>query len=77
MPKKSRLNFVASFEQEKQALGLQFIRKSVYNLEGKRQYRRILHRSYVDQPLLSRMELLVVTASGILHVIQLGNNLKI
>jgi hypothetical protein len=63
--KKSGLNFVASFDQEKQALG--FIPKEVRLQFGrKRQYRRILHRPYVDQPLLSRMELLVVTASGIL-----------
>ena len=74
----SRLKFVASFENEKANVGLQFIPKEhpFYNLEGKDNIVLFYTDRYADQPLLIRGAGAgaAVTASGIFaDVIRIGN----
>ncbi|MFD2603654.1 bifunctional aspartate kinase/homoserine dehydrogenase I [Flavobacterium suzhouense] len=73
-----RLKFVASFENEKANVGLQFIPKDhpFYNLEGKDNIVLFYTDRYVDQPLLIKGAGAGadVTASGIFaDVIRIGN----
>jgi len=74
----SRLKFVASFENEKANVGLQFIPKEhpFYNLEGKDNIVLFYTDRYADQPLLIKGAGAgaAVTASGIFaDVIRIGN----
>jgi len=76
--KDSRLKFVASFENGKASVGLQFIPKEhpFYNLEGKDNIVLFYTDRYVDQPLLIKGAGAgaAVTASGIFaDVIRIGN----
>ena len=76
--KDSRLKFVASFENGKASVGLQFIPKEhpFYNLEGKDNIVLFFTDRYVDQPLLIKGAGAgaAVTASGIFaDVIRIGN----
>lgn len=75
----SRLKFVATFEDGKAHVGLQFIPKDhpFYNLEGKDNIVLFYTDRYVDQPLLIKGAGAGadVTASGIFaDVIRIGNN---
>lgn len=76
--KDSRLKFVASFEDGKASVGLQFIPSDspFYNLEGKDNIVQFYTDRYVDQPLLIKGAGAgaAVTASGIFaDVIRIGN----
>ncbi len=76
--KDSRLKFVASFENGKASVGLQFIPSDspFYNLEGKDNIVQFYTDRYVDQPLLIKGAGAgaAVTASGIFaDVIRIGN----
>ncbi|MFZ4106310.1 bifunctional aspartate kinase/homoserine dehydrogenase I [Flavobacterium sp.] len=76
--KESRLKFVASFENGKASVGLQFIPSDspFYNLEGKDNIVQFYTDRYVDQPLLIKGAGAgaAVTASGIFaDVIRIGN----
>lgn len=76
--KNSRLKFVASFEDGKASVGLQFIPADspFYNLEGKDNIVQFYTDRYVDQPLLIKGAGAgaAVTASGIFaDVIRIGN----
>jgi aspartokinase/homoserine dehydrogenase 1 len=76
--KDSRLKFVATFENGKANVGLQFIPKEspFYNLEGKDNIVQFYTDRYVDQPLLIKGAGAgaAVTASGIFaDVIRIGN----
>lgn len=76
--KESRLKFVASFENGKANVGLQFIPSDspFYNLEGKDNIVQFYTDRYVDQPLLIKGAGAgaAVTASGIFaDVIRIGN----
>ncbi len=76
--KNSRLKFVASFENGKANVGLQFIPSDspFYNLEGKDNIVQFYTDRYVDQPLLIKGAGAgaAVTASGIFaDVIRIGN----
>jgi aspartokinase/homoserine dehydrogenase 1 len=76
--KNSRLKFVASFENGKASVGLQFIPADspFYNLEGKDNIVQFYTDRYVDQPLLIKGAGAgaAVTASGIFaDVIRIGN----
>jgi aspartokinase/homoserine dehydrogenase 1 len=76
--KESRLKFVATFENGKASVGLQFIAKDspFYNLEGKDNIVQFYTERYVDQPLLIKGAGAgaAVTASGIFaDVIRIGN----
>lgn len=76
--KDSRLKFVASFENGKANVGLQFIPSDspFYNLEGKDNIVQFYTDRYVDQPLLIKGAGAgaAVTASGIFaDVIRIGN----
>ena len=76
--KESRLKFVASFENGKASVGLQFIPTDspFYNLEGKDNIVQFYTDRYVDQPLLIKGAGAgaAVTASGIFaDVIRIGN----
>ncbi len=76
--KKSRLKFVASFENGKASVGLQFIPADspFYNLEGKDNIVQFYTDRYVDQPLLIKGAGAgaAVTASGIFaDVVRIGN----
>jgi aspartokinase/homoserine dehydrogenase 1 len=76
--KNSRLKFVASFENGKANVGLQFIPQEspFYNLEGKDNIVQFYTDRYVDQPLLIKGAGAgaAVTASGIFaDVIRIGN----
>ena len=76
--KDSRLKFVASFENGKASVGLQFIPKEhpFYNLEGKDNIVLFFTDRYIDQPLLIKGAGAgaAVTASGIFaDVIRIGN----
>jgi aspartokinase/homoserine dehydrogenase 1 len=76
--KNSRLKFVASFENGKASVGLQFIPSDspFYNLEGKDNIVQFYTDRYVDQPLLIKGAGAgaAVTASGIFaDVIRIGN----
>ncbi len=76
--KDSRLKFVASFENGKASVGLQFIPSNspFYNLEGKDNIVQFYTDRYVDQPLLIKGAGAgaAVTASGIFaDVIRIGN----
>ena len=76
--KNSRLKFVASFENGKASVGLQFIppESPFYNLEGKDNIVQFYTDRYVDQPLLIKGAGAgaAVTASGIFaDVIRIGN----
>ena len=75
--KESRLKFVATFENGKANVGLQFIEKNspFYNLEGKDNIVQFFTERYVDQPLLIKGAGAgaAVTASGIFaDVIRVG-----
>ncbi|RAR73908.1 bifunctional aspartate kinase/homoserine dehydrogenase I [Flavobacterium aciduliphilum] len=76
--KDSRLKFVASFDNGKASVGLQFIAKEspFYNLEGKDNIVEFYTDRYVDQPLIIKGAGAgaAVTASGIFaDVIRIGN----
>ncbi|MFN3755159.1 bifunctional aspartate kinase/homoserine dehydrogenase I [Flavobacterium sp.] len=76
--KDSRLKFVASFENGKASVGLQFIPADspFYNLEGKDNIVQFYTDRYVDQPLLIKGAGAgaAVTASGIFaDVVRIGN----
>ncbi len=76
--KNSRLKFVASFENGKASVGLQFIPSDspFYNLEGKDNIVQFYTDRYIDQPLLIKGAGAgaAVTASGICaDVIRIGN----
>lgn len=76
--KESRLKFVATFENGKANVGLQFIPKEspFYNLEGKDNIVQFYTDRYADQPLLIKGAGAgaAVTASGIFaDVIRIGN----
>ncbi len=76
--KNSRLKFVASFENGKASVGLQFIPSDspFYNLEGKDNIIQFYTDRYADQPLLIKGAGAgaAVTASGIFaDVIRIGN----
>jgi aspartokinase/homoserine dehydrogenase 1 len=76
--KNSRLKFVASFENGKASVGLQFIPSDspFYNLEGKDNIVQFYTDRYVDQPLLIKGAGAgaAVTASGIFaDVVRIGN----
>ena len=76
--KDSRLKFVATFENGKAGVGLEFIPKEspFYNLEGKDNIVQFYTDRYVDQPLLIKGAGAgaAVTASGIFaDVIRIGN----
>ena len=76
--KDSRIKFVASFDQGKASVGLQFIPKEspFYNLEGKDNIVEFYTDRYVDQPLIIKGAGAgaAVTASGIFaDVIRIGN----
>ncbi|WP_130734698.1 bifunctional aspartate kinase/homoserine dehydrogenase I [Flavobacterium sp. J27] len=76
--KNSRLKFVASFENGKASVGLEFIpvESPFYNLEGKDNIVQFYTDRYVDQPLLIKGAGAgaAVTASGIFaDVIRIGN----
>lgn len=76
--KDSRLKFVASFENGKASVGLQFIPSDspFYNLEGKDNIVQFYTDRYIDQPLLIKGAGAgaAVTASGIFaDVIRIGN----
>ena len=76
--KNSRLKFVASFENGKASVGLQFIPADspFYNLEGKDNIVQFYTDRYVDQPLLIKGAGAgaAVTASGIFaDVVRIGN----
>ena len=76
--KECRLKFVATFENGKANVGLQFIAKDspFYNLEGKDNIVQFYTERYVDQPLLIKGAGAgaAVTASGIFaDVIRIGN----
>jgi bifunctional aspartokinase / homoserine dehydrogenase 1 len=76
--KDSRLKFVASFDNGKASVGLQFIPKEspFYNLEGKDNIVQFYTDRYIDQPLLIKGAGAgaAVTASGIFaDVIRIGN----
>jgi aspartokinase/homoserine dehydrogenase 1 len=76
--KESRLKFVATFENGKAGVGLEFIPKEspFYNLEGKDNIVQFYTDRYVDQPLLIKGAGAgaAVTASGIFaDVIRVGN----
>jgi aspartokinase/homoserine dehydrogenase 1 len=76
--KDSRLKFVASFENGKASVGLQFIPSDspFYNLEGKDNIVQFYTDRYVDQPLLIKGAGAgaAVTASGIFaDVVRIGN----
>lgn len=76
--KESRLKFVASFDNGKASVGLQFIPKEsqFYNLEGKDNIVEFYTDRYVDQPLIIKGAGAgaAVTASGIFaDVIRIGN----
>ena len=76
--KESRLKFVATFENGKAGVGLEFIPKEspFYNLEGKDNIVQFFTDRYVDQPLLIKGAGAgaAVTASGIFaDVIRVGN----
>jgi len=76
--KDSRLKFVASFDNGKASVGLQFIPKEspFYNLEGKDNIVEFYTDRYVDQPLIIKGAGAgaAVTASGIFaDVIRIGN----
>lgn len=78
MDQDSRLKYVASFEDGKASVGLQFIPKDhpFYNLEGKDNIVLFYTDRYVDQPLLIKGAGAgaAVTASGIFaDVIRIGN----
>jgi bifunctional aspartokinase / homoserine dehydrogenase 1 len=77
--KESRLKYVASFENGKASVGLQYINKEhpFYNLEGKDNIVLFYTNRYADQPLLIKGAGAGadVTASGIFaDVIRVGNN---
>lgn len=76
--KDSRLKFVATFENGKASVGLEFIPKEspFYNLEGKDNIVQFYTDRYIDQPLLIKGAGAgaAVTASGIFaDVIRIGN----
>lgn len=76
--KESRLKFVASFDNGKANVGLQFIPKEspFYNLEGKDNIVEFYTDRYIDQPLIIKGAGAgaAVTASGIFaDVIRIGN----
>jgi aspartokinase/homoserine dehydrogenase 1 len=76
--KDSRLKFVATFENGKASVGLEFIPSDspFYNLEGKDNIVQFYTERYVDQPLLIKGAGAgaAVTASGIFaDVIRIGN----
>ena len=76
--KDSRLKFVATFENGKASVGLEFIPKEspFYNLEGKDNIVQFFTDRYIDQPLLIKGAGAgaAVTASGIFaDVIRVGN----
>ncbi len=76
--KESRLKFVATFENGKANVGLEFIPKEspFYNLEGKDNIVQFYTDRYIDQPLLIKGAGAgaAVTASGIFaDVIRIGN----
>ncbi len=76
--KESRLKFVATFENGKASVGLQFIPKDspFYTLEGKDNIVQFYTDRYIDQPLLIKGAGAgaAVTASGIFaDVIRIGN----
>jgi len=76
--KESRLKFVATFENGKASVGLEFIPQEspFYNLEGKDNIVQFYTDRYVDQPLLIKGAGAgaAVTASGIFaDVIRIGN----
>lgn len=76
--KESRLKFVATFENGKASVGLEFIPKEspFYNLEGKDNIVQFYTDRYIDQPLLIKGAGAgaAVTASGIFaDVIRVGN----
>jgi bifunctional aspartokinase / homoserine dehydrogenase 1 len=76
--KNSRLKFVATFEDEKARVGLEFIPQEspFYNLEGKDNIIQFYTDRYIDQPLLIKGAGAgaAVTASGIFaDVIRIGN----
>lgn len=76
--KKSRLKFVATFENGKASVGLEFIPQEspFYNLEGKDNIVQFYTDRYVDQPLLIKGAGAgaAVTASGIFaDVVRIGN----
>jgi aspartokinase/homoserine dehydrogenase 1 len=76
--KDSRLKFVATFENGKAGVGLEFIPKEspFYNLEGKDNIVQFFTDRYIDQPLLIKGAGAgaAVTASGIFaDVIRIGN----
>lgn len=76
--KESRLKFVASFDNGKASVGLQFIPKEspFYNLEGKDNIVEFYTDRYIDQPLIIKGAGAgaAVTASGIFaDVIRIGN----
>lgn len=76
--KNSRLKFVATFEDGKASVGLEFIPQEspFYNLEGKDNIVQFYTERYVDQPLLIKGAGAgaAVTASGIFaDVIRIGN----
>lgn len=76
--KNSRLKFVATFENSKASVGLEFIPSDspFYNLEGKDNIVQFYTDRYVDQPLLIKGAGAgaAVTASGIFaDVIRIGN----
>jgi aspartokinase/homoserine dehydrogenase 1 len=77
--KNSRLKFVASFENSKASVGLQFIASDspFYNLEGKDNIVQFYTDRYIDQPLLIKGAGAgaAVTASGIFaDVIRIASN---
>jgi aspartokinase/homoserine dehydrogenase 1 len=75
--KDSRIKFVASFDQGKASVVLQFIPKEspFYNLEGKDTIVEFYTDRYIDQPLIIKGDGAVVTASGIFaDAIRIGNN---
>jgi aspartokinase/homoserine dehydrogenase 1 len=76
--KESRIKFVASFDNGKASVGLQFIPKEspFYNLEGKDNIVEFYTDRYVDQPLIIKGAGAgaAVTASGIFaDVVRIGN----
>jgi len=76
--KNSRLKFVASFENGKASVGLEFIPQDspFYNLEGKDNIVQFYTDRYIDQPLLIKGAGAgtAVTASGIFaDVVRIGN----
>jgi aspartokinase/homoserine dehydrogenase 1 len=76
--KNSRLKFVATFEDGKASVGLEFIPQEspFYNLEGKDNIVQFYTDRYIDQPLLIKGAGAgaAVTASGIFaDVVRIGN----